>query len=307
MSTTTLPQRKFGLEFEIGNDMKIANIGELAKHIKDLSKKHVEYTPSWAQTVNNHNYWHIKFDRTCGPQGQVNGTYMDHGWEIASFIASGQEDLDLIGMVVESLKNDCFINQNCGFHIHCDVSDFTPSQMGVLLARWLKIEPLLCQMVPPFRVNNKFCRLLGNKRFLKSKKYKSEELWDKLKPTKYGPHENSQKKVTLNTVNYAAAVQMVDTSRKTVEFRLPEGTLDKHTVVGWVQFFIRFVETARTAKMPLSFRRIKTIKTFFNYAGMNPNHQDIDVSLIRAKMFLAERLYRFGDIETKKQLSSLIF
>jgi hypothetical protein len=309
-----LPARTFGVELEIGNEVPIAN---LAQAVRELSYRPVQATSSWAQTASN-NYWHLKFDRTCGRIGLVDNLYVDHGWEIASFIAVGSHDLEHIGSVVERLAEitNCTTNQNCGFHIHCDVADFTPKEMGILLSRWIKIEPMLCQMVPFHRVDNRFCRLLSNKRISKNKKYKGEEVWERLKPTRYNPHENNQKKVTLNTVNYAAALQTeMDfkkiapipnhlKGRKTVEFRLPEGTLRKEAISSWVYFFVRFVEISKKSRMPTNLKPITNLKSFFKYFGMEKTE---DLDLLHAKLFLIDRLYKYGNSDVKKQLCRGLF
>lgn len=310
----SLPLRKFGLEFEIGGELGVATVAGV---IRSLSFHPVNCTTSWRQSINN-NYWDVKFDRTCGVLGEINNVYIDHGWEIASYIACGETDLDHIAAVMAEFERitSSAPNHNCGFHIHCDVSDFSPREIGILMARWIKIEPMLCQMVPEHRINNKFCRLLSAKRISKRKRYKPEEVWGRLKPTKYTPHDNIQKKVTLNTVNYAAALQTETEAtaiksiapkdiRKTVEFRLPEGTLKKDAINGWVHFFVRFVESSKRAAMPTNLGEVSKIKQFFKYCDMSKINNNLD--LLRAKLFLIERLYKFGNEEVKKQLSQGLF
>lgn len=46
-------------------------------------------------------YWEVKFDRTCGPQGKG----FDHGWEVASFIATGTYDIDHIAKASSFLRD----------------------------------------------------------------------------------------------------------------------------------------------------------------------------------------------------------
>jgi hypothetical protein len=312
--------RKFGVEFEVGNEKTQQQIEDT---IKKCSSREIVVNSSWAQTTNN-NYWHVKFDRTCGPIGKVEHAdgktkYADHGWEVASFVAAGDNDLNHISQVAQSLSAICLPNVNCGFHIHCCVSDFTPAELGVLLSRWMKIEGMLCNLMPPHRVDNYFCKLISKSRKIaKSKKYEAEEVWNKLKPNQYSPHENRQKKVTLNTVNVAAALYYESTFhpfdppvylnlKKTVEFRMPEGTLDARAVRSWVKFFIQFIEISKKSKMPVDLSAIKSIKDFFVICGLSHSDVKDNKELFEAKLFLIERFFLYGDSEVKKQFEKGLF
>ena len=322
-TTRNSMNRKFGVEFEVGNEVSQEHISNI---IKCNSVKEVIVSSGWAPTIDN-KYWHVKYDRTCGSIGQIKNEhgkskYADHGWEIASFVASNENDLNHIAFIGKKLaEGDCLVNPNCGFHIHCNVDDFTGRDMGVLLARWIKIEPMLCNLMPNHRVDNYFCRLLSKSRKIaKGKKHMPEDVWQKLKPTQYGPHENRQKKVTLNTVNVAAAYAYENSFypfdppsylsiRKTVEFRMPEGSLNSEAVFAWVRFFLRFVEMSKKSKMPDNLLPIKKIKEFFTYCGLSnvAIKNDDNMGLFDTKLFLIERLFLFADEETKKQFEKGLF
>jgi hypothetical protein len=305
--------RKFGVELEMGNEVSQSHIADI---IKANSLKEVRIQSGWGQTNNNH-FWHVKYDGSCGAVGKP----VDSGWEVASFVASGATDLNCIADMATKLhQGNCLVNKNCGLHIHCDVSDFTVNEMGVLLARWMKIEPMLCNLMPSYRVDNYYCRLISKSRKIaKSKKHTAETVWLKLKPTKYGPHDNRQKKVTLNTVGYAQALACEASYypqtppsylhlRKTVEFRMPEGTLRREAIVAWVTFLIRFIDSAKTSRMPIDLKPLAKIKDFFKYCGLtNSDINNCNLELFDTKLFLIERFFTFGDDDIKKQFNKGLF
>jgi len=298
LSDQLFSTRPFGVEFEIGNEV---TQGLISNVIKSNSNYPVEVTSSWGQSINN-NYWHVKYDSTCG----ANGKKIDHGWEIASFKASGLQELKHIAAVAVSLRNaGCLVNTNCGFHIHADVSDFTKSQMGLLLARWLKIEPFICNAVPFSRVNNYFCRLISKHKILDfRKKYKPTELWDVLKPCDFNIHDNVQKKVTLNTVNFAQSIQngMSKHTRNTIELRMPEGTLDSGNVEGWVGFFVNFVDHSKTTNISSNLSSVNSLKKFFLFAGLSNDRIVANRNLLNVKLWFVKRFYKFGSLKIKNEI-----
>ena len=78
--------RPFGIELEVSNigrlpgqdvdfPVKIAYIKEIVKrHTSQKVLAHDE----WSQSINN-DYWHIKYDATCGILGK--GPGFPHGWD----------------------------------------------------------------------------------------------------------------------------------------------------------------------------------------------------------------------------------
>ena len=259
--------RPFGTEFEFGNSVTHQ---EIAKVIKSLCDRDVEIT-AYAQSRSN-NYWHLKQDSTCGPKAHINGK--DYGVELASYKGRGLKDILHISSVVEGIKTiGVETNKNCGFHIHAEVKDFSPEQIGVMLARWVKIEPVMCLIVPPHRVGNKHCKLwTKSKKFSFDEKYTGKQLWGLICPRNLAPYENEDKRVTLNFVNYAYSLMMeskgCDADRKTVELRMPEGTLNGIDVTNWVKLFLMFVDSCVDAKMPENLEPVKSVGEFFQYIGM---------------------------------------
>ena len=238
-------RRRFGVEIEVGNERTPEDIRAM---IRRISSKDVKATTGWQQT-NDNSYWHVKWDATCGTKGRGH----DNGWEVASYIASGYRDITHIADVANHLRESGItINQNCGLHIHVEIQEFSVEQAAVLVARWIKLEPTIIQTVPLYRTKSKYCRLLsriGAKIINFKKHYEAKDFWQLIRPTNYGVHDNTQKKVALNMVNYAAT-QKGHQNRSTVELRLPEGSLYGSDIRNWCRCFLNFVELSKTAKMP---------------------------------------------------------
>ena len=161
--------RKFSIKRPFGVELEISNLGQWAgmpdftvkiAYIKDLiafnTTRKVIAVDEWSQSVNS-DYWHVKYDATCGEFGK--GPNLPRGWEVASFKASGYNDLLHIADVANVLAaNGLKVNDHCGLHIHADISDFDTDQAAILAARWIKAEYWMTQSVPKSRRRNKYCK-----------------------------------------------------------------------------------------------------------------------------------------------------
>lgn len=290
-------RRNFGVEFEVGpewdRELIAAFIEENSHRETIISAK----GNGWAQTLEN-DYWHVKYDSTCGPKGRP----YDHGWEIASYIASGFRDSIHIANVASTLEQvGVSVNNNCGLHIHVDADDFTPSQMAVLVARWMKIEPVMANIVPLHRLTNPHCRLLRNKK--SSWKVSSpSSFWKVIRPNNLSIHDNPQKKMALNLVNYTKSKKYADYHRPTVEFRLPEGTLNGEDVKNWIRLFVTFVETSRYATMPKNVNPA-SLQMALNILGLRHSRRFYILSkgMYKTKVWFLQRIRRYGRSEKLKR------
>lgn len=301
-------KRKFGIELEVEKNKTQA---EITAAIQAVTEKPVESTSGhWAQSTHN-DYWHIKYDSTCGPKGKGKDK---GGWEVASYVASGYKDLLDIEKTTDALcELGCKVNDNCGLHIHADVSDFTKNQISILIAYWLKVEKWLSQAVPSIRADNKYCKLLAKSKAKELKtdvEYEPLGLWDLVKPTNFAVHENNQKKTSLNLVGIAQRFHYEDQGagipcgvRQTVELRMPEGTLDGREVVNWVRLFLLFVETSKTAKMPNNIAPAGSVEELLRIIGfVDPKRfYLLSKGLHETKTWLLKRIRRHGTHRAKRQ------
>jgi hypothetical protein len=283
-------KRPFGIELEVGPEIEKETIkyGIQTKSPKDI------VVSRWNQTINN-NYWHVKEDSTCGPKGHLQ---RDYGWEIASYKASGLKDILHISSVADHLATmGVRVNNNCGFHIHGEVAEFTPSQVGVIMARWIKVEPVMMCLVPRRRVKNIHCAAWAeDDRYDPDHTYNGRELYNLLAPTFFGPHDNQQKRKTLNFVNYAACVHPnpdYRNNRKTVELRLPEGTLDGTDISSWIKLYLMFIESCKSGSMPSDLHPVKSLDEFFRLVGLAGREDEFFIlsrGLYKVKRWILEKI-----------------
>lgn len=239
-------KRPFGIELETGCDINKQQVKSVIENC-DMNGHEIHVT-EWEQSINN-NWWHVKQDSTCGPNAHLKPR--DYGWEIASYKASGYEDIKNICQVADSLRNHGLtVNRNCGFHIHGEAKDFTAEHASVLLAHWMKSEWMISLLCDASRSKNKHCKLWTKfKKLSLTTKYTPTSFWRECCPTEFGAHNNKQKKVTLNFVNFAHAVYMEkrgsEFNRKTIELRMPEGTLDGETIGMWIRLYLHMMDNAK--------------------------------------------------------------
>lgn len=292
-------KRRFGIELEVSNTK---NRDQIAAIVKAASPNRAIQIADWAQS-NGNNYWHVKWDSTCGPLGRGK----DNGWEVASYIACGYRDICHIAQVANALrKGGVEITKNCGLHIHVDIHEFTHEQAAILVARWIKIERTISQAIPEFRTKSRYCRLLSDisvKKIDFKKQYDATKFWRLVRPTNHHVHDNNQKKVALNMVNYAATLNGQQ-NRPTVELRLPEGTLFGTDIRNWTRIFLNFVELARTSDMPDSLvpapDALEELMVFFGLED-NTKFYILSKGLYEAKVWLLNRLRAFASKELSDQ------
>ena len=289
--------RTFGVELEVSNTV---SQDDLRKIVAKRNHRDVLVT-SWAESITNH-YWHVKTDSTCGPLGK----YADAGgFEVTSFVASGYKDLMEIVKIANRLaKNGVVVNDNCGLHIHVGVSDFTVQEVGVLLGYWLKIEEWMRQMVPDRRKNNKYCKFLAvarGRKYEKDRTYSPKVFYELIKPTNLSPHDNAQRRVALNLVNYTAwnlykKYSYTGEYRPTLEFRFPEGTLNGKDIKNWVCLFLLFVENMMHKTMPENLSPSDSLDYFLSVCGLQCEQDLLILSpcLFNLKVWILRRIIEFG-------------
>ena len=261
-------KRNFGIELE---SHPVLDSGVIVGVIKNNSSKKVIVT-GWKQTHNN-NHWHLKTDSTCGG-GEKNG------WEVVSYKGSGLDDVLHIANVASALgEAGLKCGNDCGFHVHVDMSDFTPDMAAVLLAIWTKVERLMLEAVPRHRSYNRHCKPIRNKIHPKGKVFDPSEFWNLFSPKNFSIHSNRDKKVTMNLVNYATCLAYsqktisenfyCDSSRKTVEFRFPEGTFSFVDIRNWIFLFVQFVEGSKSKQMPENLYSVRSVDEFCSLLSLS--------------------------------------
>jgi len=230
---------RFGVEIEIesfdGRDFSSKPLapGEMpsgAEEVSNLISRiglEVE-CHAWGHDHNNF-HWVCKPDSSCGI-------------EVCSPVVDRSRVED-IRPVIEALASHPKVKcgRNCSLHVHIDVSEFvgaspeSSESLGSVLAWWVKSEPVMVDCFPARRKNSRFCRCIGMTDIFDSD--------ERVVPCR-AVSKLRDKYLTLNTNH------MVSRKRKSIEFRLMEGTLDFSLVRLWVEFLFCFVESAAARGMP---------------------------------------------------------
>lgn len=297
-------QRRFGVELETSNTLTKTKVKNILKGISSRTSLSTKY-----QLSGENNFWHIKDDATCGPLGRLG----PKGVEIASFVAKGIEDLQHIAEVSNQLYTaGCRVNDNCGLHIHAEVTDVTPYQMGVILAYWIKMEFILSMAVPLSRWSNPYCKLMLNDKndFNRNKSWTAIDLWNTVRPTNLALFENPQRRVNLNLVNYSRADYFGSNYRKTLELRWPEGTLNGRDIKCWVRLFLNFIDVCKNLPMPANLRNAD-LNEALTYLGLNHGRESFAIlseGLHDTKSWFLQRIVKFNhdDLVTTKKAKRLL-
>lgn len=297
--------RNFGVELEVGNEYPRSFISNIIRNTTNMKVNISNYT----QSVNNA-HWVVKTDASCGRKIRSNGIN-EGGYEIASFVASGLKDINTISEVAHSLKKGGIrANNNCGYHIHVNASDFTEEDMGKLISYWLLIEDVFFNMIPFRRTVNRYCKKIK----IKNKNYEkaldviknSMKIWELYKPKTINIRNPAEKRYSLNLLNFYAASK-TKFKRKTIEFRFPEGTLCKETVKNFIYILLSFVENTKQLGTPKS--KSMNIETFLNICGLSSDKflYILDNDLIKTKVWVLKRLIRYSKIsEYKNQAKKIL-
>lgn len=284
--------RNFGVELEVGNEFSRSFISTLIKNDTNMKVNVSNYT----QSVNN-SHWVVKTDASCGRKIASNGIN-EGGYEVASFVASGIKDIEKISRVAALMKRRGIrANNNCGFHLHVDASDFSEELMGKLISYWVLIEDIIFSMVPFRRTVNRYCKKVKtkNKSFdLSLKTLKdSKKVWEIFKPKTINIRHPNEKRFSLNLLNFYAACK-TKFKRKTIEFRFPEGTLCQYTIKNFIIMLLSFVENMKVINVPNS--KNVTVNNFLNICGLSDSNclLILESDLIKAKIWILKRIIRFS-------------
>ncbi len=298
----TPQKRKFGVELEVLSTKTVTK-RQLSRMVAAAQILYGKTRPihvsagvnrGWEESKSN-DYWHVKYDSSCG-------------WEVASFVAKGDEDIDHIAAVAETLGAfGAEVDENCGFHIHVDISDFSERQVACLLGKWIKIEALLMFCCcDPSRFDNHYCARLGEIAWLKymisnlhqpsssldfrDLAFEPIKFWKEMRPTNLSPHDNYDKKRALNTVGYVAYLENYDKRRPTIELRMPECRLNARYVANWIRLFLNFVETAKNSPEPPHLRYASLMDSLYHLGLQDSPFLILDEKLLGTKIWLLEKV-----------------
>jgi len=288
-------KRFYGIEMEMGNEVNIAHIRRIIEQNSMIPVK----TCAYRATVNN-SYWDVKHDGSCGKKTDKFGIN-EGGFEVNTYKAYTAKDLAHICNVAKKLKQAGLqVNSNCGLHVHVDVSDFSEEQMGLFIFNWLCIEDIVFQSVPDLRKRSKYCCRNFHSRTspFKDMTLTPTQVWDYYRPKTTKLHDNMDRRLAVNFVNYYRFLKLKYFHRPTVEFRFPEGTLISYHIKNWVKLFLHFINI--TSKQSLEPRQFKQadLETTLNILGLDGNDKEFSLlspSLYETKIWFLKRINRYCD------------
>lgn len=182
----------------------------------------------WEHTHGNE-VWVLKPDSSCG-------------MELCTPVYKGWTGLKKCCEVVHAIQEDPKIktDSRCSVHVHIEIGDLTPEEMGNVVAWWIKCEPVFMDSVPNHRKRNRYCQFMGMTSLFQH-------------DTNIGGIDLVRK---VGNVKYYSfnAMQFIKNGRKTFEFRIIEGDgcKDPLLIKNWVRLLIHFVEMAKK-KPPVPF------------------------------------------------------
>jgi hypothetical protein len=288
-------KRRFGVEIEVTAHTEKAKIGGF---IEAVDPNHKVKISEHNDKDYGNNHWNVKRDGSCKDKD------FQFGYEVASFVGSGIEDISLVQKVATRLQQEGVkVNDNCSVHVHAEVADFSKAQLAKLVALWMKVEPVVLQMVPKRRHTSKYCvplREFHKAMKLDTLKYKAGDFWHCVLPQYY---DDKHRRVAFNICNICAALhynyyggEPKQKKRKTVELRLPEGTMDPRHIANWIKFFVRFVNLARLKKSPEDLKALSLTESMrvFGLGGTDEAPVILSRGLWSLKVWMLERIMEFG-------------
>lgn len=164
-------------------------------------------------------HWKIITDASCG-------------WEIVSPILSGEQGLNELRKVCETLTRiGCKVDKSCGVHVHIGADALGVDRVKSVVRRWLTNE---CQNLdsiqPPSRrgINNPYCQPLANTI--------RTEFIDRCNSINELANIQSTRYSKLNLQSYR--------THRTIEFRHHAGSTNATKITNWVKFLLDFCTNA---------------------------------------------------------------
>lgn len=285
--------RCFGVELEVDESVSRRKMGEIVSAADPYRGVTVSdmWTMSGGGGAAPSSKWSVKTDSTCGTLPGA------HGHEVASYKACGGEDIKTVGRVAEALRDGgCRVNEKCGVHVHGDVGSWTTEQVGVMLGRWCRVEGLIAQALPPHRRKNRFARLMTERHAIDyGRPWTGASLYAAMEPQHLDIHHNQDKRVAINLIGYATGRRVnKGYSRKTAEFRLAEGTLDRYDVENWTRLYLHFLDECAGKPMPkLQPAGLDKTLTILGLLGADGQYVLLSPELQETKVWFLRRLLKY--------------
>lgn len=222
---TNIRDRKFGCELELSTPFhEVKKI--FVPIIKNVYKERcVKCSESADSTYSNYNYWHLKTEPTSES-------------EICTPIST-HKDLPKIKKVIKNLsKQNVLITKEDSLHVHVEASDVP---LANILALWIEHESAIKKCFPKRRWKGTY----------------SPEIVE-FKGTNKNVASFLEKAIEDSKKHYCCLSFNHYDNRKTVEFRISEGTVNPNHIRNWTKFCLIFINYAK---------KLDPIKCLCNYVN----------------------------------------
>jgi predicted DNA-binding WGR domain protein len=229
--------RRWGLEVETHSNVDIHEVA--AKMMARGLRVNVEagrYFQSDGQA------WDLKRDGSCG-------------YELASPILGGEAGVFNSKLAVEKIREVCptAVNHSCGIHVTIDIADHSPEDLKRLAIGYLRAQEFFYQECAEWRQNNQYCRrnpIHSLEAIVRTPASQIQKILDLAGG--WRNHENR-----YHGLNFTRMF-----SRKVVEFRMMESTVDIRKVGGWIRMCVGFVDGLKKSMVTFKSTSPFTRETF---------------------------------------------
>ncbi len=274
------PKRTFGVELEFTD-------GKTREFLRDCIMGVGEKAQvSGYQHDTGKEKWTCKTDSSCG-------------YEIASRVLGSTRsvlqtltDLNILEKVATELeRKKAPVSTRCGFHVHVWVGDLEEEHLHRLLSYWVRLEKTVMDMMPERRRNNSYCPCHSTF-FAPNQKVALRDMINR----------GFKQRGSLNWAWYG--------QRKTVEFRVAEGTTDPDTIKNWVRFLLHFCEMVRYMEdRPnlnwLTFEESLSILGLYNSPGEKKVFRILSPALVELRQWMLQRTKEYAAYRDASEIKSL--
>lgn len=207
-----LNNRHFGCEIEMSTPFE-----DCKKIITPIIKKiygprSIKSEEAHCDTIGNYKYWHLKEE----PSSES---------ELCTPISTWKNIGNIQNVIKQIQKTKIKITRNDSVHVHVQANDVDPRN---ILSAWLFYESTIKKCFPKHRRINENCPGL-----IKEK----------------GKHKNIAYfliNAILESESHKSIISFHNyEERKTVEFRISEGSLDQNHIRNWILFCLTFINTSK--------------------------------------------------------------
>ena len=187
--------------------------------------------------------WNVVHDGSVA--APVRGTY---GMEVVSPVLQGADGLEEVKRVMDFLRaNGGKVNRSCGLHVHIGVRGMKISRLRKIAAAFLNAEAAMDELMPPARLNNRYCQSNGRFHGGNFGRLESAGTVNAIAEAMNGGHSTQHyTHHRYYKLNFQSFVR-----HGTIEFRQHSGTVESEKACAWIRLVASFCAAAASAsEMP---------------------------------------------------------